>query len=148
MRNGAASARSRGSGRASARAAAGSGNYAAKHRRGDPRPARFHAATRDGGGISRRVQQRSLRTDRTDAPQPGVCEISMRTVFFDIDTQIDFMYPAGALYVPGAEGIVPAIQQLNQYARAHGIPVISTMDAHTEDDPEFKLWPHHCVAET
>ena len=24
----------------------------------------------------------------------------MKTVFFDVDTQIDFLYPAGALYVP------------------------------------------------
>ena len=31
----------------------------------------------------------------------------MNTVFFDVDTQIDFLYPAGALYVPGAESIVP-----------------------------------------
>ena len=30
----------------------------------------------------------------------------MRTVFFDVDTQIDFMFPSGALYVPGAEQIV------------------------------------------
>ena len=33
----------------------------------------------------------------------------MKTVFFDIDTQIDFLYPAGALYVPGAERILPEI---------------------------------------
>src|SRR6202035_1599886 len=24
--------------------------------------------------------------------------------------------------------------------------VISTMDAHSEDDPEFQIYPHHCVA--
>ena len=32
----------------------------------------------------------------------------MKTVFFDIDTQIDFVYPAGSLYVPGAEHILAA----------------------------------------
>ena len=68
----------------------------------------------------------------------------MKTIFFDIDTQIDFVYPAGALYVPGAEQILPAIAELNQRAPL----VISTMDAHSEDDPEFKLYPHHCVAGT
>jgi len=26
----------------------------------------------------------------------------MKTVYFDIDTQIDFLFPAGSLYVPGA----------------------------------------------
>ena len=68
------------------------------------------------------------------------------TVFVDVDTQLDFLYPAGALYVPGAERIVATVARLNRYAAAHGIPVISTTDAHTEDDPEFKTWPHHCVA--
>ena len=70
------------------------------------------------------------------------------TVFFDIDTQVDFLYPAGALYVPGAEKVVEQIATLNGFAAAQGIPVISTMDAHTEDDPEFKAWPPHCVAST
>jgi nicotinamidase/pyrazinamidase len=70
------------------------------------------------------------------------------TVFFDIDTQLDFLYPAGALYVPGAESIVPQVAALNRYATENGIPVVSTMDAHTEDDPEFRHWPPHCVAGT
>ena len=70
----------------------------------------------------------------------------MKTVFFDVDTQLDFMYPAGALYVPGAEKIVNQIAALNQFAGAQGIPLISTMDAHAENDPEFKAWPPHCVA--
>jgi len=72
----------------------------------------------------------------------------MKTVFFDIDSQLDFLYPAGALYVPGAERVVPAIARLNWFAAEHGIAVVSTTDAHTEDDPEFKVWPHHCVAGT
>ncbi len=71
---------------------------------------------------------------------------NMKTIFFDIDSQLDFLYPAGALYVPGAERIVPAIARLNRHAAAHGIPVISTTDAHTENDIEFQTWPHHCVA--
>ena len=72
----------------------------------------------------------------------------MRSVFFDVDTQIDFLYPAGALYVPGAERIVPAVIRLNRYAAEHSIPVISDVDAHSEDDPEFRDWPPHCVAGT
>src|ERR1019366_2673495 len=28
------------------------------------------------------------------------------------------------------------------------IPLISTTDAHREDDPEFRQWPPHCVAGT
>jgi nicotinamidase/pyrazinamidase len=72
----------------------------------------------------------------------------MKTVFFDIDSQLDFLYPAGALYVPRAERIVPAIAHLNRFAAAHGIPVVSTVDAHAENDPEFSVWPPHCVAGT
>ena len=69
---------------------------------------------------------------------------NLKTIFFDIDTQLDFMYSGGALYVPGAESIVPLIAKLNRAAPL----VISTMDAHTEDDPEFQIYPHHCVAGT
>ena len=72
----------------------------------------------------------------------------MRSIFFDIDSQLDFLYPAGALYVPGAEHIVPTIARLNRYAAAHGFPVVSTTDAHAEDDIEFQQWPAHCVAGT
>lgn len=72
----------------------------------------------------------------------------MNPVFFDIDSQIDFMMPAGALYVPGAERIIPTIAQLNRYAAAHGFPVVSDMDAHSENDPEFAVWPPHCVVGT
>jgi nicotinamidase/pyrazinamidase len=72
----------------------------------------------------------------------------MKTVFFDIDTQLDFMVPAGALYVPGAESTLDRIAVLNRYAASRGSPVISTADAHSEDDLEFKVWPHHCVAGT
>lgn len=72
----------------------------------------------------------------------------MKTVFFDIDTQIDFVFPAGALYVPGAEEILPAVARLNHHAASMGSPVVSTTDAHGEDDPEFRDWPAHCVAGT
>ncbi|HTT60470.1 MAG TPA: isochorismatase family cysteine hydrolase [Bryobacteraceae bacterium] len=72
----------------------------------------------------------------------------MKTVFVDVDTQIDFLFPAGALYVPGGERLLPALARLNRFAEAQGIPLISTTDAHAENDPEFRQWPPHCVAGT
>lgn len=72
----------------------------------------------------------------------------MKTVFFDVDTQLDFLFPAGALFVPGAENIVKQLGTLTQFASANGIQIISDTDAHTEDDPEFKVWKPHCVAGT
>lgn len=68
--------------------------------------------------------------------------------FFDVDTQIDFMEADGKLYVPHAENIIPNLVRLMEYARERHIPVLSSADAHAPDDPEFKLWPPHCVAGT
>jgi nicotinamidase/pyrazinamidase len=72
----------------------------------------------------------------------------VNTVFVDVDTQIDFLFPAGALYVPGAEEIIPLVAALNRHAAGTGATVLSSMDAHAENDPEFAEWPPHCVAET
>ncbi len=69
----------------------------------------------------------------------------MTTVFVDVDTQWDFVSPAGALYVPGAEAVLPAIARLNRYALDHGHRLVSTVDAHAENDVEFRSWPPHCV---
>lgn len=69
-------------------------------------------------------------------------------VFFDIDTQIDFLYPGGALYVPGAEKLVRGIAALNHWAAAQGHLLVSSTDAHSENDPEFAVWPPHCVTGT
>ena len=70
----------------------------------------------------------------------------MRTVFFDIDTQLDFVSPAGALYAPGAERVIAAVARLNRHAAASGILLVSTTDAHAENDAEFAQWPPHCVS--
>lgn len=72
----------------------------------------------------------------------------MKRVLIDVDTQLDFVVPAGALYVPGAEKRIPAWRRLLEHAVSAGIPVISTVDAHEENDIEFTQWPPHCVRGT
>jgi nicotinamidase/pyrazinamidase len=72
----------------------------------------------------------------------------VKTVLFDVDTQIDFLFPAGALYVPGAERIVNPIRELARFAASNRLQIISTADAHSENDPEFNVWRPHCVAGT
>jgi nicotinamidase/pyrazinamidase len=74
--------------------------------------------------------------------------MSIPLVFFDIDTQVDFMLPHGKLYVPGAEEIIPNLVKLMALARERDIPVISSADAHSPNDPEFAIWPLHCVVGT
>jgi nicotinamidase/pyrazinamidase len=72
----------------------------------------------------------------------------VKTVFFDVDTQIDFLFPAGALYVPGAERMVKTFGALTRFAGSNRVKIISDTDAHAEDDPEFKIWKPHCVVGT
>ena len=79
---------------------------------------------------------------------PGDPEAQLAVVFLDVDTQVDFMKPTGALYVPGAEGIVPNLARLAEYARERRVAWISSADAHPPDDPSFAQWPAHCVVGT
>jgi nicotinamidase/pyrazinamidase len=66
-----------------------------------------------------------------------------------VDYQNDFVLPAtGALRVPGAEDIAPAIERWTANAQV----VVLTQDWHRPDDPSFSWnggrWPVHCVAGT
>lgn len=70
------------------------------------------------------------------------------TVLIDVDTQVDFVEPTGALYVPGAERLKPNFARLVAIARRRGVPVLASADAHGPDDPEFQVFPPHCVAGT
>ena len=75
--------------------------------------------------------------------------VNMKNLFFlDVDTQRDFMLPTGALYVPGAERILPKLRRLFDFARKNEISILSSVDAHVPDDPEFKQFPPHCVQGT
>jgi nicotinamidase/pyrazinamidase len=72
----------------------------------------------------------------------------MRTVFIDVDTQADFLFSAGGLYVPGAEEIIPQLASLTRFAASHDLTIVSTVDAHAENDVEFQTWKPHCIAGT
>ena len=74
-------------------------------------------------------------------------------IFFDVDTQRDFMEPNGKLYVNGAENIKPNLAKLTQYARINGIRILGSVDYHTPEDPEIdkdnpdykNTYPPHCL---
>ncbi|MFB3917425.1 MAG: cysteine hydrolase family protein [Terriglobales bacterium] len=72
----------------------------------------------------------------------------MATIFWDVDTQVDFMDPTGKLYVPGAEAIVPKLAQLTRWAGQQGILVVASACAHLPGDKEFEQYPPHCLAGT
>lgn len=69
-------------------------------------------------------------------------------IFFDVDTQRDFMEPGGALYVPGAETINLNLERLLGAAGKHGITTISSRCAHQPGDVEFEMFPPHCLEGT
>ena len=76
-------------------------------------------------------------------------------VLWDVDTQVDFMYPQGKLYVPGAKHTIPAMQRLVDAARASGIVHVASADDHEltdaeiADEPDFlNTYPPHCLRGT
>jgi nicotinamidase/pyrazinamidase len=79
----------------------------------------------------------------------------MRSILWDVDTQIDFMHADGKLAVPGAEEVVPAMARLVRAARAAGIPHVASADDHELTDPEISdepdwltTYPPHCLRGT
>lgn len=69
-------------------------------------------------------------------------------IFWDVDTQADFMHAGGKLYVEGAEEIVPNLRRLVDAAREGKVFLVSSACAHTMEDPEFADWPPHCLRGT
>ncbi len=69
-------------------------------------------------------------------------------IFWEVDVQADFMVPGGKLYVPGAEKLLPNIRRLTDAARLGQVFLVSHGCFHTPDDPEFKIFPPHCVKGT
>ena len=79
----------------------------------------------------------------------------MTSVFWDVDTQVDFMRTDGSLYVDGAETIVSNLAALTDFAHANGIRIIGSSDNHdpTDDElsetPDFTdTFPPHCLRGT
>lgn len=78
-----------------------------------------------------------------------------RLVFWDVDTQRDFLHPDGRLYVPGGEEIIPVLQALTEYAHEHRIPIVAEADDHQPTDAEISdapdwrtTYPPHCMRGT
>ena len=74
--------------------------------------------------------------------------VSRRIIFWDVDTQRDFMLPGGKLYVPGAEKLIPNLDRLTEQARKDRVFLVSDACIHAPDDPEFQRFPAHCVRGT
>src|ERR1700758_1940708 len=71
--------------------------------------------------------------------------VSRDFIFWEVDVQRDFMLPGGNLYVPGAEKLLPNIRRLTDAARQGRVFLVSHGCFHPADDPEFKIFPPHCL---
>ncbi len=74
--------------------------------------------------------------------------VSRDFILWEVDTQADFMLPGGKLYVPGAEKLLPNLRRLTDAARQERVFLVSHGCFHAPDDPEFKIFPPHCVKGT
>ena len=78
-----------------------------------------------------------------------------RILFWDVDTQVDFLRPDGKLYVPDAASLVPNLKALTEYAHAEGIRIVASADDHVRGHrelsahPDFReTFPEHCMRGT
>jgi len=78
-----------------------------------------------------------------------------RVIFWDVDTQYDFMRADGKLYVPDAERLIPNLKRLTDYAHQNGIRIVASADDHVpghqelSDTPNWKdTFPPHCLRGT
>jgi nicotinamidase/pyrazinamidase len=76
-------------------------------------------------------------------------------VFWDVDTQYDFMHADGKLYVPESEQIIPNLKRLTDYAHARGIRIVASADDHVpghrelSSNPDWReTFPEHCMRGT
>lgn len=80
---------------------------------------------------------------------------SSECIFWNVDTQVDFVSPQGKLYVPGAELLKPVWNKLTHLAKNKALVVVNTADWHfsgsaeLSDSPDFiHTFPEHCMANT
>lgn len=80
-----------------------------------------------------------------------MCTINQ--IFWNVDTQVDFMDPEGKLYVPDAEKLIPILKKLTQIAKELNIQVVNTADYHYINSSELdknpdmvNTFPEHCMA--
>ncbi len=76
-------------------------------------------------------------------------------LFWNVDTQKDFVEPNGKLYVQDAEKLKPKWEQLTRLAEKNSIRVVNSADHHFYNSPELdsspdyiKTFPEHCMAGT
>jgi nicotinamidase-related amidase len=75
-----------------------------------------------------------------------------KTIFYDINTQRDFILHDGKFHIEGAEKIVPVWKAITEFARDQRVRIVCSVDCHLPGDPQLKSWggpyPDHCMVDT
>ncbi len=75
-----------------------------------------------------------------------------QTIFYDVNTQRDFILHDGKFHIEGAEKIVPVWKELTDLAHDQKVRVVCSIDCHVPGDSQLKSWggpyPDHCMAGT
>jgi nicotinamidase/pyrazinamidase len=75
-----------------------------------------------------------------------------QTIFYDLNTQRDFIPPDGKFPIPGADKVVPTWKAITDLARDEKVRIVCCVDCHLPGDPQLKSWggpyPDHCMAGT
>ncbi len=75
-----------------------------------------------------------------------------KTIFYDINTQRDFILHDGKFHIEGAEKLVPVWKAITDLARDQNVRIVCSVDCHVPGDPQLKSWggqyPDHCMAGT
>jgi nicotinamidase/pyrazinamidase len=100
------------------------------------------------------VQRLTRFIRQASKPFIGELGVTMETLFWDVDTQFDFVMPTGKLYVPGAEEIIETVSGVRRLALDNGFSIMADIDWHRADDPEIsetpdfkETFPPHCMAD-
>lgn len=98
------------------------------------------------------MQRNFLPQGNVEIPEIPVAETvalpAASTAVIVVDMQNDFVKPEGSLTVDAAQEVIPQIQQLLERARMSQVKIAYTQDTAVPDDPEFDIWPAHCVEGT
>ena len=75
-----------------------------------------------------------------------------KTIFYDLNTQRDFILHDGKFHIEGAENLVPKWKAITDLAREEQVRVVCSVDCHVPGDPQLKSWggpyPDHCMEGT
>lgn len=81
--------------------------------------------------------------------------LTYKVVFWNVDTQKDFMLKSGSQYIPNAEDLIPNLKILTLMAYGYNIKVVNSADYHTNKSPEISnkpdgkyTFPPHCMTGT